>query len=144
MSLQMSAITLGVKDINRAKRFYNEGLGCTIEQDHPAFVSLKLGDSPVSLGLYTWDALAADAGVAARGSGFHGVTLNYIVAGGASPQSGESASGGSGSEERIAELMAQAERAGATILKPAQKAQWGGYFGHFSDPDGYIWKISGY
>ena len=142
MSLQMSAITLGVKDINRAKRFYNEGLGCTIEQDHPAFVSLKLGDSPVSLGLYTWDALAADAGVPAQGSGFHGVTLNYIV--GAGPQRGQPASGGSGSEERIAELMAQAERAGATILKPAQKAQWGGYFGHFSDPDGYIWKISGY
>jgi hypothetical protein len=80
--------------------------------------------------------------VPAQGSGFHGVTLNYIV--GAGPQLGEPASGGSGSEERIAELMAQAERAGATVLKPAQKAQWGGYFGHFSDPDGYIWKISGY
>ena len=42
------------------------------------------------------------------------------------------------------ELMAQAEKAGAKVLKPAQKAQWGGYFGHFSDPDGYIWKVAGY
>jgi hypothetical protein len=41
-------------------------------------------------------------------------------------------------------MMALAQRAGATIIKPAQKAKWGGYFGHFSDPDGYIWKVSGY
>ena len=128
MNLQLSAVTIGVKDINRAKKFYSEGLGCTIEKDAPVFVSLKVGDSPVKLGLYTWEALAADAGVPAEGSGFRGVTLNQIVE----------------SEARVNEMMAQAERAGATILKPAQKAQWGGYFGHFSDPDGYIWKVSGY
>jgi len=41
-------------------------------------------------------------------------------------------------------MIDHAKKAGATILKPAQKAQWGGYFGHFSDPDRYIWKVSGY
>jgi catechol 2,3-dioxygenase-like lactoylglutathione lyase family enzyme len=128
MNLQINAITLGVKDLNRAKKFYSEGLGCTIDQDHPGFVSLKVGDSSVKLGLYTRDALAADAGVATDGSGFSGVVLNHIVE----------------SEARVTEMMALAERAGATIIKPAQKAQWGGYFGHFSDPDGYIWKVSGY
>lgn len=131
MNLQLNAITLGVKDINRAKKFYSEGLGCAIDKDTPGFVSLKVGGSPVQLSLYTMDALAADAGVPVEGSGFRGVTLNFIVE-------------GSGSEARIAEVIAQAKRAGATILKPAQKAQWGGYFGHFSDPDGYIWKVSGY
>ena len=60
MSLQLSAVTLGVKDINRAKKFYNEGLGCAVDQDHAGFVSLKVGDSKVSLGLYTTDALADD------------------------------------------------------------------------------------
>lgn len=144
MNLQLSAVTLGVKDISRAKKFYSEGLGGTIEQDHPGFVSIKLGDSPVNLGLYKWEALAADAGVPSEGSGFRGVTFNYILEGAASPRPAESASSGSESEKRVAEVMAQAERAGATILKPAQKAQWGGYFGHFSDPDGYIWKVSGY
>ncbi len=131
MNFQLSAITLGVKDLDRAKKFYSEGLGCTIDQDHPGFVSLKVGDSSVRLGLYTLDALAADAGVPADGSGFRGITLNYIVEGGES-------------EARIAAVIAQATRAGATVLKPAQKAQWGGYCGHFSDPDGYVWKVSGY
>ena len=100
MSLQLSAVTLGVKDINRAKKFYNEGLGCAVDQDHPGFVSLKVGDSKVSLGLYTTDALADDAGMPAEGgSGFRGVVLNYIVE-------------GSGTEERIGEVLAQAKRAG--------------------------------
>jgi hypothetical protein len=138
MSLQMTHVTLGVEDINRAKMFYSEGMGCTIDQDHPGFVSLKLGDSSVKLGLYTWDALAADAGVPADGSGFRGVTLSYVVPGGDKPGTN------SDSEKQVADVIAQAKRAGATILKPAQKAQWGGYFGHFSDPDGYIWKVSGY
>ncbi|OLC48844.1 MAG: glyoxalase [Actinobacteria bacterium 13_1_40CM_2_65_8] len=128
MNVQISAVTIGVKDINRAKKFYSDGLGCAIDQDHPGFVSFKLGDGSTKLGLYAWDALAADAGVPADGSGFRGVTLNYIVE----------------SEARVAEVMALAEKAGATIVKPAQKAQWGGYFGHFSDPDGYLWKVSGY
>jgi uncharacterized glyoxalase superfamily protein PhnB len=128
MNLQINAITLAVKDLNRAKKFYSEGLGCTIDQDHPGFVSLKVGDSSVSLGLYTRDALAADAGVTADGSGFSGVVFNHIVE----------------SEARVTEMMAVAQRAGATIINPAQKAKWGGYFGHFSDPDGHIWKVSGY
>jgi uncharacterized protein len=51
---------------------------------------------------------------------------------------------GGESEARIAEVIAQAKKAGATVSKPAQKAQWGWYFGHFSDPDGYVWKVSGY
>jgi uncharacterized glyoxalase superfamily protein PhnB len=38
--------------------------------------------------------------------------------------------------------MAQAERAGAQLVKPAQKAHWGGYSGHFSEPDGYLWKVA--
>ena len=66
MNLQINAITLAVKDLNRAKKFYAEGLGCTIDQDHPGFVSLKVGESPVKLGLYTREALATDAGVPAE------------------------------------------------------------------------------
>ena len=39
-------------------------------------------------------------------------------------------------------MIGQAQRAGAKVVKPAQASQWGGYFGYFSDPDGYLWKVA--
>ena len=122
---EINAILIGVKDLGRSKKFYAEGLGCPIENDYPMFVSFKLGNGSPTLGLYPREALAADAGVAPDGSGFSGVTLHYIVK----------------ATERVDEVLAQAERSGAKIVKPAQKAQWG-YFGYFADPDGHLWKVA--
>jgi len=45
------------------------------------------------------------------------------------------------SQARVDEIIADAGKAGATILKPAAAQQWGGYGGSFADPDGYIWNI---
>ena len=126
MNPHVSVITLGVRDLARAKRFYGEGLGWPLEQDYPQWVSFKMGEGSSMVGLYPWEALAGDAGVAPEGTGFRGVTLSYIVR----------------SEERVAEVMAEAERAGATIVKPAEKSQWGGSTGHFADPDGFLWKVA--
>jgi catechol 2,3-dioxygenase-like lactoylglutathione lyase family enzyme len=77
--LQVTAIMLGVQDLNRSKKFYGEGLGCTIDQDHPTFVSFNLGDGSSSLALYQWEAAAHDAGVSPEGSGFRGVSFHFIV-----------------------------------------------------------------
>ena len=77
--VQVTAIMIGVRDLGRAKKFYGEGLGCTIDQDYPSFVSLSLGDGSSSLALYEWDAAAADAGVSPEGSGFRGVSFHYVV-----------------------------------------------------------------
>jgi catechol 2,3-dioxygenase-like lactoylglutathione lyase family enzyme len=126
MTLQISALTLAVKDINRAKKFYADGLGCPIVQDQGQFVSFNLGDMSTTLALYTWDALAQDAGVAPEGSGFRGFTLSFIV----------------DTAETVDATLAQAERAGGKVLKPGQAAHWGGYFGYFADPDGYLWKVA--
>ena len=127
MNPHVSIITLGVRDLNRAKQFYSEGLGWPIQQEQQGrWVSFSLNDNSFGLGLYPWDALADDAGVAADGSGFRGITLSYIVS----------------SEERVDAVLAEAKRAGGKIAKPAQKASWGGYFGYFTDPDGYLWKVA--
>ena len=83
-----------------------------------------MGERGVSCSRW-WDALAADAGVPAEGSGFRGITLSYFVP----------------TPDRVDEVLAKAERAGGKIVKPGQKSQWGGYSGHFSDPDGYLWKV---
>jgi catechol 2,3-dioxygenase-like lactoylglutathione lyase family enzyme len=124
--LQVTAIMLGVKDLGRSKKFYGEGLGCTVEQDYPNFVSFNLGDASSSLALYEWEAAAQDAGVSPEGSGFRGVSFHFIVP----------------SSEVVDEVMSNAEGAGGSVVKAAAASQWGGYFGYFSDPDGYLWKVA--
>ena len=126
MSLQVSAIMLGVKDVDRAKRFYAEGLGCEIDQDFPGFVRCSLGAGSSDLALYEWGAAAEDAGVSAEGSGFRGVSFHFIT----------------DSRDTVDEVMQTAESAGATVVKALAAAQWGGEFGYFSDPDGYLWKVA--
>ncbi|HSO56152.1 MAG TPA: VOC family protein [Actinomycetes bacterium] len=126
MSLQVSAIMLGVKDVDRAKRFYAEGLGCEIDQDFPGFVRCSLGEGSSMLALYEWGAAAQDAGVSAEGSGFRGVSFHFIT----------------DSSDAVDEVMQTAEAAGGTGVKAAAAAQWGGYFGYFSDPDGYLWTVA--
>src|SRR5688500_11070203 len=113
---------LGVRDIARAKKFYVEGLGCEIDQDFPGFVRCRLGEGSSMLALYEWEAAAQDAGVSAEGSGFRGVSLHFIA----------------DSRDAVDEVMRTAEAAGGTVVKAAAAAQWGGYFGYFSDPDGYL------
>ena len=126
MPLQVTAIMLGVEDVARSKKFYGEGLGCTIDQDHPNFVSFNLGDGSSSLALYQWEAAAQDAGVSSEGSGFRGVSFHFIVA----------------SSEAVDEVMGDAVAAGGAVVREAAASQWGGYFGYFSDPDGYLWKVA--
>jgi uncharacterized protein len=125
VSVQVTAIMLGVEDLARSKNFYGEGLGCTIYQDHPNFASLNLGDGSSSLALYEREAAAQDAGVSSEGSGFRGVSFHYIVP----------------SREAVDEVMRTAVAAGGGVVKEAAAAQWG-YFGYFSDPDGYLWKVA--
>jgi catechol 2,3-dioxygenase-like lactoylglutathione lyase family enzyme len=125
MSLQVTAIMIGVEDLARSKKFYGEGLGCTIDQDYPHFVKFDLGDGSSSLALYEREAAARDAGVSPEGSGFRGVSLHFIVP----------------TAEAVDEVMANAVAAGGNVVKEAAGAAWG-YFGYFSDPDGYLWKVA--
>jgi uncharacterized protein len=126
MPLQVTAIMLGVEDLARSKKFYGEGLGCQIAQDYPHFVSFNLGDGSSSLALYEREAAAQDAGVSSEGSGFRGMSFHYIVP----------------STEAVDEVMNSATAAGGEVVKQAAESQWGGYFGYFSDPDGYLWKVA--
>ena len=125
MALQVTAIMLGVSDLARAKKFYGDGLGCTVDKDYPGFVSLSLGEGSPSLALYEWDAAAQDAGVPPAGSGFRGVSFHYIVS----------------SRDTVDQVIADAVAAGGGVVKEAAAGQWGGYAGYFSDPDGHLWKV---
>jgi hypothetical protein len=123
MNSHVSAILLGVSDMDRSKRFYGDGLGWEIQNDyHVSVFFVPHGGSLV--GFYGRDGLAEMVGTT-PGSGFSGVVFNYVVR----------------SEARVEAVMEEARAAGATILKPAAALQWGGYGGTFADPDGYVWSI---
>ncbi len=125
MNPYVSFITLGVDDLDRAKQFYGEGLGWPIKVSQGPYVAFSPAAGSSTLTLYSRKVLAADAGVPAEGGGFRGVTFSYVVR----------------SNERVDAVLAEAEKAGGAIVRPAQDATWGGYFGYFADPDGNLWKI---
>jgi uncharacterized protein len=125
MNPHVGVITLGVRNLDRAKQFYRDGLGWPVQVDQGHFVSFRAADGSSGLALYPSKVLADDAGVPPEGSGFRGITFSYIVR----------------SDERVDAVLAEAERAGGEIVRPAQQARWGGYFGYFADPDGHLWKV---
>ncbi|MFH8990176.1 VOC family protein [Streptomyces sp. NPDC017940] len=124
MKAHVSSLLLAVRDMDRAKQFYLEGLGWKVKNDYGISVFFESdGASPV--GFYGREGLAEQVGTEAGGSGFSGLVLTYVVR----------------SEARVDEVMAEAQKAGAQILKPAGALPWGGYGGTFADPDGYIWSV---
>jgi uncharacterized protein len=124
MNAHVSSILLGVEDMDRSKQFYTEGLGWQVQQDYGVSVFFEPHGGSL-VGFYGRDGLAAQVGTSPEGSGFSGMVLTYVVR----------------SEARVDEIIADAEKAGATILQPAGTLPWGGYGGSFADPDGYIWSI---
>jgi catechol 2,3-dioxygenase-like lactoylglutathione lyase family enzyme len=124
MKAHVSSILLGVEDLERSKRFYADGLGWKVKHNYGISVFFE-SDGGSLVGFYGRDGLAAQVGASPEGSGFSGMVLTYVVR----------------SEARVDEIIAEAEKAGATILKPAGALPWGGYGGSFADPDGYIWSL---
>src|SRR6266852_9788306 len=114
MNSHVSAILLGVKDMERSKRFYTEGLGWKIENDYGISVFFVPHGGSL-IGFYGREGLADNVGMSPEGSGFSGIVFNYVVR----------------SEGRVDEVLDEARKAGGKILKPAAKLQWGGYGGSF-------------
>jgi catechol 2,3-dioxygenase-like lactoylglutathione lyase family enzyme len=121
---RISIITLGVIDLGRAVAFY-EAMGLKpgmVVPDDVAFFEM----GGVLLALWPRRKLAADAGVEDSRPGFSGVALAYNTR----------------SDDEVGEVLAAAEKAGGTIVKPAQKAFWGGWYGYFADTEGNLWEVA--
>jgi predicted lactoylglutathione lyase len=124
MEQRVSLVTLGVRDLAASRAFYAR-LGwreSPPSNDDVAFFQC----GGMILGLWGRDALAADAQLEGPGTGFANVCLAHNVR----------------STEEVDTNLAAAEAAGATILKPAAEVFWGGYSGHFADPDGFAWEVA--
>jgi len=125
MDPKINIITLGVSNLARALHFYRDGLGWPVSSagnEHIAF--LRTGG--VVLALYSRMSLAEDVTVDPDGHGFRGLTIAHNVA----------------QREQVDSVLAEAVVAGATIVKPAVDAFWGGRSGYFADPDGHLWEVA--
>lgn len=131
MKPSITVLTLGVDDLERSFAFYRDGLGFSsqgivgkeFENGAVAFFNLQAG---LKLALWPRKSLAADTGLP-----LHAATsslecsLGHNVA----------------SQAEVDAVMAQARKAGATIVKEAQPTFYGGYGGYFQDPDGHLWEV---
>ena len=123
MDQRVTLITLGVSDLARARRFY-AALGWEEAGDPNADVAFfQAGGMAFAL----WDRarLAEDSGVT-DGEGWGGVTLAHNV----------------GSSAEVDAVLAEAEKAGATIPRWGAETFWGGYSGMFVDPEGHPWEVA--
>lgn len=129
MEQRVSLITLGVRDVDAARRFYVEGLGWEPTLDLPGEVVFIQVSHGLLLALWRAEALAEDIGAGddpAAAPAPPPFALAHNV----------------GSEQEVIDFIAQAEQAGATVLKPAQRASFGGFHGYFEDPAGFRWEVA--
>jgi uncharacterized protein len=121
-------ITLGVRDVERSRRFYVDGLGWRPTLELPEVVFVQVGHG-LLLALFGAADLEVDAGAPDHlwqdGPGSPRFSLGSNV----------------DSEAEVDRAFDRAVGSGAVALKPPQRASWGGYHAYWCDPDGYVWEI---
>lgn len=124
MEPRLNFVTLVVADLDRARRFYLEGLGWPAALDVSGeVVMVHVGDKLV-LSLWAESAARAEIGEVTRGG-----TLPFTLAHNV------------GAPEEVDSVLTTARAAGATV-HDAQQRDWGGYSGYFVDPDGFRWEVA--
>jgi catechol 2,3-dioxygenase-like lactoylglutathione lyase family enzyme len=130
MKPRISVLTLGVDNLERAVAFYRDGLGLATEGivgkefEHGAVAFFDL-QSQLKLAVWSQNDLAHDAGLPKTARCPTGFTIGHNVS----------------QKSEVDDVMEQARRAGATLVKEAQDTFYGGYAGYFQDPDGHVWEI---
>jgi catechol 2,3-dioxygenase-like lactoylglutathione lyase family enzyme len=124
MEQRLSIVTLGVSNLKRSTEFY-ERLGWRRSMANTEGIAFFQAGS-MALALYPRHELAKDATIGPEGQGFGGITLAYNTR----------------NHDEVDSVLKEAQAAGATVVKPAREAFWGGYSGYFSDPDGFLWEVA--
>lgn len=123
MEQRVSLITLGVRDLARARAFY-EALGWktgAAQEDDVVF--FQAGGMIVAL--WGRDRLAEDTGVQDSG-GWGGITPAYNAR----------------SAKEVDAVLTEVAAAGGRIIRPGAETFWGGYSGSFADPEGHAWEVA--
>lgn len=130
MKPRITVITLGVDNLQRAVEFYRDGLGLPTQGivgekfEHGAVAFFDL-QPQLKLALWARNDLAHDTGLPKSVPCPTELSIGHNVA----------------AKEQVDEIMNEARKAGAGILKAPQDTFWGGYAGYFQDLDGHVWEI---
>ena len=130
MKPRITVVTIGVDDLERALRFYRDGLGLRTEGivgqefEHGAVAFFELQHG-LQLALWPRQSISHDTGFQVSQPSPTEFTFGHNVS----------------SKVEVDQVMEQASNAGATIVKPAQDTFWGGYAGYFQDPDRHLWEV---
>lgn len=123
MEQRLSLVTLGVRDLERARTFY-QALGWTTGAA-PADDVVFFQAGGMIVALWGRDQLAEDSGVE-DGGGWGGVTLAYNTR----------------SPGEVDSVIEEARAAGGRIVREPGTTFWGGYSGVFVDPEGHPWEVA--
>jgi uncharacterized protein len=136
---RLDFVTIGVRDLGASRRFYVEGLGWEPTMDLPEVVFIQVGHG-LLLGLWPAEDMEADVPSAGSPGGAeasdgpvpagHGTGVPFTLAHNV------------GSDQAVADTLEAAAAAGAAVLKPSQRAGFGGFHGYFADPDGVRWEVA--
>jgi catechol 2,3-dioxygenase-like lactoylglutathione lyase family enzyme len=130
MKPRISVLTLGVADLERSLAFYRDGLGLPTEGiigrefEHGAVAFFDLSGG-LRLAIWAQDDVAHDTGLPKTEPSSSSFTIGHNVA----------------RRIEVEEVIEQARRAGAEIIKLPQDTFYGGYAGYFRDPDGHLWEV---
>ena len=123
MEQRLTFVTLGVADLERARRFYADVFGWTPMNDTEGVVFFRLNG--LVLALFPRHELAADAHVPDEGLGAR-IALAHNLR----------------SAAEVDALFTELRTKGVTITKWPEKVFWGGHSGYFTDPDGHLWEVA--
>jgi uncharacterized glyoxalase superfamily protein PhnB len=126
MDQRISFLTLAVSDLDATRRFYLDGLGWSAELDVPGEVLMIRTGEHLILSLWAESGFEAEVGPIRRGEGIVPVTIAHNVR----------------TEDEVDAILELARAAGADPVVTAERRDWGGYTGYFSDPDGFRWEIA--
>jgi catechol 2,3-dioxygenase-like lactoylglutathione lyase family enzyme len=133
MKPRISVLTLGVADLEQSLAFFRDGLGLPTEGiigrefEHGAVAFFDLSGG-LKLAIWALDDIAHDTGLPKTGISPTSFTIGHNVA----------------RREEVDEVIEQAGRAGAEIVKTPQDTFYGGYAGYFRDPNGHLWEVVWY
>ncbi len=116
-------ILLAVTNVAASTEFYQR-LGWKIARSSsPEFTKIDLGGHAlclISRSAFAQDALQPET----QPTGFSGIGFIYLAQ----------------TAEEVPRILAKAEEAGGTIVKPATRTAWG-IAGYFKDPDGHLFEV---